>query len=464
MKRRLLLVPMLLSLAGCAVGPNYRRPATPSIPQFRGESSPTAQSIADTKWPELFQDDALRELVNTSLVQNYDVRIAAERILQARAQLGITQSQLFHTVSASGQFDAVRGSRIGGSRFVPPSISLDSSYTQAGFSLGWELDVWGRLRRLTEAARAQYLATEEARRGVITTLVGDVTTAYFDLRELDLELEIARKTLDIAANSLRLTTIRRDRGVATGLDVRQAEQFLYTATSTIAAVERQIDQTENALSLLLGRSPGDIARGKTLEQIIAPAQVPPGLPSSLLERRPDIRQAERILVAANAEIGAAKAQYFPQISLTGFLGGQSRALSNLFIGNARSWNFAPGAVLPIFTAGRLRANVRLTEAQEREAALNYERTIQGAFREVSDSLVGYGKTGEQRTQQELLVAALRETDRLSTLRYRGGLDSYLQVLDAERNLFTGELRLAQLRRDELLSVVQLYRALGGGWQ
>jgi multidrug efflux system outer membrane protein len=412
----------------------------------------------------LFQDDALRELVNTSLAQNYDVRIAAERILQARAQLGITQSQLFPTINGSGQFDAVRGSRIGGNRFVPPSISLDSSYTQAGFSLSWELDVWGRLRRLTEAARAQYLATEEARRGVITTLVGDVTTAYFDLRELDLELEIARKTLDIAANSLRLTTIRRDRGVATGLDVRQAEQFLYTATATIAAVERQIAQTENALSLLLGRSPGDIARGKTLEQIIAPAQVPPGLPSSLLERRPDIRQAERNLVAFNAEIGAAKAQYFPQISLTGFLGGQSRALSNLFTGNGRSWNFAPAAVLPIFNAGRLRANVRFTEAQEREAALNYERTIQGAFREVSDSLVGYGKTGEQRTQQELLVAALRETDRLSTLRYRGGLDSYLQVLDAERNLFTGELRLAQLRRDELLSVVQLYRALGGGWQ
>jgi multidrug efflux system outer membrane protein len=291
-----------------------------------------------------------------------------------------------------------------------------------------------------------------------------VTTAYFQLRELDLELDIAVKTRTSAENSLRLTIVRRNRGVATGLDVHQAEQFLYNTTGQIAAAERSIAQTENAINLLLGRSPGAIERGKALNDFTLPAQVPPGLPSSLLERRPDIRGAEQSLIAANAQIGAAKAQYFPQITLTGFLGGQSRALTDLFTGPGRSWNFAPAATLPIFNAGRLRSNVRLTEALERESLLSYQRAIQSSFREVSDALIGYQKTGEQRAQQELQVAALSETRRLSTIRYRGGLDSFLQVLDAERNLFAGQLFLAQLRREELLAIVQLYRALGGGWQ
>jgi multidrug efflux system outer membrane protein len=282
------------------------------------------------------------------------------------------------------------------------------------------------------------------------------------LRELDLELEIARKTRTVAEDGLRLTRLRRDQGVATGLDVRQAEQFLYTATAEIASIERAIAQTENALSVLLGNNPGDIPRGEGLEDFVAPP-VPPGMPSSLLERRPDIRGAEAILIAANARIGAARAQYFPRISLTGFLGGQSRALSDLFTGPARFWSFAPSATVPIFNAGRIRSNVRFTEAQQREALLRYEQTIQNAFREVSDALIGYRKTVEQREQQELLVEALRETQRLSTLRYRGGLDSYLQVLDADRNLFQGDLTLARLRQQELETIVQLYRALGGGW-
>jgi len=263
---------------------------------------------------------------------------------------------------------------------------------------------------------------------------------------------------------LRLTTVRRNNGAATGLDVHQAEQFLYTATAQIAATERAIAQTENAINLLLGKSPADVTRGKALNDFAVPAQVPPGLPSALLERRPDIRAAEQNLIAANAEIGAAKAQYFPQITLTGLLGAQSRALSDLFTGPARSWNFAPAATVPIFNAGRLRNNVRLTEAFKEESVLSYQKAIQTSFREVADSLAAYQKTGEQRRQQELLVTALRETERLSTLRYRGGLDSYLQVLDADRNLFQGQLALAQLKREELLSVVQLYRSLGGGWQ
>jgi NodT family efflux transporter outer membrane factor (OMF) lipoprotein len=462
---RFVLAPALLILAGCAVGPNYKRPQTDVPSQFRGaEEGETNRSIADTKWFDLFQDDVLKQLVQTALDRNYDIRIAAERVLETRAQLGITKSNQYPTFAATAQFTAAINSREGAQRFIPPGVNIDSSYTQAGFTVGWELDIWGRLRRLTESARAQYLASEEARRGVTTTLVADVSSRYFQLRELDLELEIARKTREIAENGLRLTTLRRNRGAATGLDVHQAEQLLYTATAQIANIERTVGQTENAINLLLGKDPGDVPRGKTLEEFIAPAEVPPGLPSALLERRPDIRQAEMNLVAANAEIGAAKAQFFPQISLTGFQGGQSRALVDLFTMPARFWNFAPSATLPIFNAGRLRSNLHLTEAQEREALISYQKAIETAFREVSDALIGHRKTSEQRAQQELLVKALVETNRLSTLRYRGGLDSYLQVLDAERNLFQGELALAQLRSEELLAVVQLYRALGGGWQ
>ncbi len=452
--------------AGCAVGPNYKRPAVSTPPQFRGAApgTETQPSVAETKWANLFQDETLNGLIRAGLTENFDVRIAAERVLQARAALGISESQLFPTVGATAGFSTVRNSRIGAQRFVPAGVSLDSSYTQAGFQLGWELDVWGRIRRLNESARAQYLASEEGRHGVITTLVSDIATTYFALRELDLELEIGVKTKADAQKGLEIASARHDRGAATGLDVHQAEQFLYTATSQIASIERQIGQTENAMSLLLGRSPGEVPRGKALEAFATPPQIPAGLPSELLARRPDIRQAEQNLIAANAQIGAAKAQYFPQITLTTFLGGQSRALTNLLTGNGRSWNFAPAATVPIFNAGRLRANVRLTEAQEREALLNYDKSIQSAFREVSDALIGYRKISDQWNEQQKLVRALQESDRLSTLRYQGGLDSFLQVLDARRNLFTGELLLAQLRREELLSIVRLYRALGGGWQ
>lgn len=452
------------ALSSCAVGPNYKRPAIAAPDQFRGADAPASPlSLADTKWFDLFQDDTLKQHVSTALERNFDVRIAAERVLQARAQLVGARADLFPSIDANGSFTANRGSSAGSIIFVPRGTNLDVSYTRAGFTLSWELDVWGRLRRLNEAARAQFLASEEARNGVITTLVSDVTATYFALRELDLELEIAKKTRTLAEDGIRLTNLRHDQGAATGLDVRQAEQFLYTATSQIASIERDIAQTENALSLLLGGAPGDIARGRPLVDFKAPPQVPPGLPSSLLERRPDIRQAERTLIAANAYIGAAKAQYFPRISLTSLLGGESRALTDLFTGPARSWNFVSGATAPIFNAGRIRSRVQLSEAQQREAAITYDKTIQNAFREVSDGLIGYRKTVEQRAQQELLVNAVRETERLSNLRYKGGLDSYLQVLDAERNLFREELALAKLRRQELVSVVQLYRALGGGW-
>ncbi len=467
--RAAFLLPLAALLTGCAVGPNYKRPTSEVPPQYRNApnpaQAPSTESLTDTKWFDLFHDDTLTGLVNTALQQNFDLRIAAERVLETRAQYGIQRSALFPELDATAQWSPNRTSTIGNIFFpLPPSTNTALSYTQAGFSLSWELDLWGRLRRLNEAARAQYLSSEEARRGVVTTLIGDVSTTYFNLRELDLELEISQRTRDAGQRGLNLTTLRKQRGVATGLDVRQAEQLLYTATAQIAATERSIGQTEDALSLLLGKSPGDIPRGQTLNEIATPPQVPAGLPSSLLERRPDIRQAEQTLIAANAEIGAAKAQYFPQISLTGFLGGQSQALTSLFTGPGRQWVFAPAATLPIFTAGRIRASVHLTEAQKREALLAYQKSIQNGFKEVSDALVGYRKTVEQREQERLLVNALDDTVRLATLRYKGGLDSYLQVLDAQRNLFQGQLTLAQLRRDELLSVVELYRALGGGWR
>lgn len=455
---------LLVVLAGCTVGPNYHRPEVPAPPQFRGADTATSESLADSKWFDIFQDEVLKQFVTTALEQNHDVRIAADRVIEAQSQWKLQRSQLFPVVNGSASFDANKVSKIGASR-LPPGFNFDSSYTQAGLGVSWQIDLFGRLRRLNEAARAQFLASEEARRGVVTTLIADVITQYIALRELDSELEIAHKTRDIAENGLRLTTLRKTRGAATGLDVHQAEQLLYTATSQIAAIEREIAQAENALNLLLGNNPGEIQRGKSLTDLKPPPQVPAGLPSALLDRRPDVRQAEETLVAANANIGAAKALAFPQISLTSFLGYQSRALSNLFTLPARSWSFVPASLTqPIFTAGAIRNGIRLTEAQQHEALENYSRTIQTAFREVSDALIGYRQNAEQRAQQELLVNALRDTQRLSILRYQGGLDSYLQVLDAERNLFQGQLLLAQLEREERLSIVQLYRALGGGWQ
>jgi multidrug efflux system outer membrane protein len=316
---------------------------------------------------------------------------------------------------------------------------------------------------LTEAARANYLASEEGRRAVQVSLVSDVMDSYFQLLEQDSELDISRKTVTTAQESLRIVQLRHDRGAASALDVRQADQLLYTATARIAAAQRSITQTENLLSLLQGSVPDAQPRGRKLEDIPEPAAAPPGLPSSLLERRPDIRVAEENLVAANAQIGAARALYFPQISLTAFAGGQSRYLLDIATGPARVYTVAPSAIQSIFHAGQIRNQVRFTEAQEREMLITYQRSIYTALREVADALVAFDRLREERSQQEQLVSTLEDTVRLSDLRYRGGLDSYLQVLDAQRNLFSGQLALAQLRLQERVSFVQIYRALGGGW-
>jgi multidrug efflux system outer membrane protein len=454
-------------LCGCAVGPNYQRPQVPVPDAFRNAPAPGGDpvaSIADTKWQSLFPDDTLNQMVAKALANNFDLRIAAERVQEARSQLGITRANQYPFLDAQATFTGNRGSLIGSNTFpLPPGTKLNAAYTTLGAALSWEVDLWGRLRRLTEAARANYLAGEEGRRAVQVSLISDVIESYFQLLEQDSELETSRKTEATARDSLRIVQLRHDRGAASELDVRQADQLLYTATARIAAAERAIAQTEDLLSLLEGDAPSAQSRGRKLEDIPVPAHAAPGLPSALLERRPDIRQAEQTLIAANAQIGAARALYYPQISLSAFAGGQSRYLLDIASAPARAYTIAPSALQAIFHAGQIRNQVRLTEAQEREMLISYQRAIYSALREVSDALVGFDRLREERQQQEQLVATLEDTVRLSDLRYRGGLDSYLQVLDAQRNLFSGQLSLSQLRLQERVAVVQIYRALGGGW-
>jgi len=456
-------------LSGCTVGPNYHRPTIQTPTAFRSPTpTPTSDpaSLADLKWWEIFKDERLQELERTALAQNYDLRDAAARVEAARANLGITRSNQFPNLDASADISTTRFSRDGSSP-LPLSFVPSQNRTFGGATLNllsFELDIFGRLRRATEAARANLLGAEENRKAVMITLVSDVAGAYFSLRELDQQLEISRNTLTTRQESLELIKNRQAGGVATLLDLRQGEQLVYTAAETIPTLQEQIEQTENLLSLLLANNPGGIVRGRSLTEQEMPPDVPAGLPSALLERRPDIRAAEQALIAANAEIGVAKAAYFPQISLTGFLGGQGNQLTSLFSGPSAVWNFTPQVTQPIFTAGRLKSNVRLQEAFRDSALVQYEKAIQTAFTEVSNALIAHQRVRESRIQQELLVAALQDRTRLAYVRYRGGVDTLLNALDADRDLFQAELTLSQIRLSELDSVVQLYKALGGGWQ
>jgi multidrug efflux system outer membrane protein len=330
--------------------------------------------------------------------------------------------------------------------------------------LSFEVDIWGRLRRATESARANLLNAEENRKAVVTTLVSDVASDYFNLLQLDYELEISRDTLETRRDSLRLVQERQSGGVATLLDFRQAEQLVSSAAQTIPTLQQQVEQTENQINLLLGKNPDVVLRGRKFTEQEMPPAIPAGMPSALLERRPDIRAAEQALIAANANIGVAKAAYFPQISLSGFLGGQSTQLASLFSGPHSAWSFVPQVTQPIFTAGRLKNGVRLAEAERNSALAQYQKTIQTSFMEVSDALIAHQRTRESRQEQEKLVTALEDRKRLAYIRYRGGVDTQLNALDADRDLFQAQLALAQIRLSELLSVVQLYKALGGGWQ
>jgi multidrug efflux system outer membrane protein len=462
--RRLIALSLITLLAsGCAVGPNYKRPSVDVPGTYRGAvpqeaQQPATESLGDQKWWELFQDQQLQDLIHTALRQNYDVRIAATRILEARAQVGITRADGLPTINAGVQSFDQRNAR---QKFFP---AFDTSAHQVDLSLAWDLDFWGKYRRANESARASLLATEWAREAVISTLVSDVASAYFQLRELDLQLEISRRTLVSRQDSLRLTQMLANGGATSMLDVRQAEQLVFTAAETIPDLERRIEQQENFISTLLGNNPGPISRGAKLTDQPHSPDIPPGLPSSLLERRPDIRQAEAQLIAANAQIGVAKAAYFPQISLTASGGFQSSALTNLFTGPAGLWSFGGSLVQPIFAGGRIRSGVRLSEARQQEALLTYEQTIQQAFRGVSDALVEYRKDREFREQQQQLALSAQDAAQLSEMRYRGGATSYLEVLTNETNYFDAELGLAQAQLNELLGLVSIYRNLGGGWQ
>jgi outer membrane protein, multidrug efflux system len=486
--KKLATILVLISLGtGCTVGPNYKRPSVDVPGGFRGAapsadgapsgakagekkseeqpaqsaaqpSQPAASSIGDEKWWEVFQDPQLQELIRTALKNNYDVNIAAARILKAQAQLGITRADQLPTIGVGAQainFQAPQN------KFTP-DVQSDVNAVGAGFN--WQLDFWGKYRRATEAARANLVAARWAREYVITTLVSDVAASYFQLRALDLQLEISRRTLAARKESLKLTQTLVSGGATNMLDQRQAEQLVAAAAENIPDLERRIQQQENYLSTLLGSNPGPIARGLPLIEQPHPPEVPAGLPSSLLERRPDIREAEQQLVSANAQIGVAKAAYYPNISLTANAGYASSALTSLFTGPAGWWAFGGSLMQPIFTGGRIKSGVRYTEAQKQEMLLTYQKTIQEAFRGVSDSLVAFQKDREFREFHEQLTAAAQDSARLSEVRYSGGRASYLEVLTNETNHFNAELGLAQARLNELLALVDLYRNLGGGWQ
>lgn len=462
------MVATAIALTGCTVGPNYHRPQVPVPTSFRApEPLPESEaaSLADLKWFDVFRDRQLQELIKAALASNYDLRDAVARVDEARANLGITRSNQIPQLSGSASMNYTRISR--GSFSIPNSIPInqDINYGSAGLNLlSFQLDLWGQLRRATEAGRANLLNADWNRKTVITTVVSQVAADYFELLELDSELEISQRTLDTRRESLRLTQERQARGIATLLDVRQAEQLVDSAAESIPQLKQQIGQTEDQISLLLGKNPGSVERGGQLNEESFAPEVPAGLPSALLERRPDIRAAEQALIAANANIGVAKAAYFPQISLTGSIGGQSSTLANLFSGPNGVWSFVPQLTQPIFTAGRLKNNVRLAEAQREDAQIAYEKAIQTAFQQVSDALIAHQRTRESRVEQQKLVIALEDRKRLAYRRYQGGVDTQLNALDADRDLLSAELTLDQLEYSELVSVVQLYQSLGGGWQ
>jgi multidrug efflux system outer membrane protein len=459
-----LLTAALLSgvLSGCAVGPNYRRPTVQTPNSFRDladnpQLQAQAVSYADLPWWQVFQDPKLQELIRTALKQNYDLQLATERISAARAQLTVTRSSQFPQVSGNGSFNGGKENTFQ-SKFNFLTLAADAAF---------QLDFFGKLRRATEAARADLLATEDARQVVVLTLVSDVASDYFTLLQLDLQLAITRDTVKTQTDSVKLTQLRLEHGVATKLDVLQAQQVLDTANTQIPDLERQIAQEEDALSILLGYYPQDIARGIPLVEQTLPPEVPAGVPSSIIERRPDIREAEQILIAANANIGVAKAQFFPQISLTGGGGGsfgRSSAFSSLMTTQLGIWSYGAQVSQPIFTGGALKGNLHLAESEHKQALIAYQQAIQQAFGDVSDALIGYEKLHQVRMRQQDSVADLQETVRISTLRYKGGTTTYLEVLDGQRSLYGAELTLAAARGDEYRSVIQLYKALGGGWQ
>jgi outer membrane protein, multidrug efflux system len=451
---------LALVLGACTVGPDYQRPAVVTPASFRGQTDPVMpESLGDLTWWRIFEDETLQQLIRIALAENYDLSVAVARILDARAQVVITRSFQFPEVNHFGSaiYSRVEGERV----TLQPHEVFEP---EAGFSLSWEIDFWGRLRRATQAARADLLASQEARWFVTSTLVTDVASSYFLLRALDQELEVSQRTLAARQDSLQLVTLRERGGVAGLIDVRQAEILVSQAAETVIDTQRLIEQTENAIGVLLGRNPDAVPRGRPLLQQITLPALPPGLPSSLFERRPDVRLAEARLAAATARIGVAKADFFPRVFLTGAASGGAFLIDGRWVGPQGLFSIGPQITLPIFNMGRTQAGVDSAEARVLEALAQYKQTVQQTFREVSDALVEHRKRREFRVQQEALVTSAADTSRLANIRYRGGVTSYLEVLDSERQLFDAELGLVRSNRDELLAVVRLYRALGGGWQ
>ena len=460
MRRSALLPVAALLLGACTVGPDYHRPEYPVPPAFRGQVGDVpGPSVGDLPWWRIFEDETLQQLIRSALAENYDLRIAAARIMEARAQVTITRSFQFPELNGSGS--AVYQHIVG----TPDVLQFREQFVPiAGFDLAFEIDFWGRWRRASEAARADLLASEDARRFVTSSLVSDLAAAYFQLRSLDAELEVSQRTLATRQDALRLVKLREEGSVAALIDVRQSEILVATAAETLPDTERQIEQTENAISVLLGRNPDAVPRGRPLLQQIDLPALPLGVPSALFERRPDVRQAEAQLASATARIGVAKADYFPRVFLTGAAAGGNLLIDGSWIGPQALFSVGPQIRLPIFNTGRTAAGVTSAEARAEAAVAQYKQTIQQAFREVADALVEQRKRREFRLQQEALTRAAEDTSRLANMRYTGGYSSYLEVLDSERQFFDAELGLVRAHRDELLAVVRLYKALGGGWQ
>ena len=455
-----------LLLGGCAVGPDYQQPDIMPPASFHGGDSASNAagdaSFADLKWQEVFKDPQMSAYIKEALEANWDVKIAASRLLEAEAALGVERSRFFPSIFGGGDLYNTRTSENGPTGGAP---NPERSYGDAGVGISsYEVDLWGNIRYANTAARARYLQSQEAQHTVRQTLIAQVAASYLNLLELDYELEIAEDSLETRQDSLILTTAREQGGVAAMQDVVQAEILVYTAQSRMVDIKRDRDLQENALCILLGRNPTTLERGAQFSEQGFDDAVPAGLPSSLVERRPDIRSAEQGLIEANANIGQAKAAFYPQVSLTGSYGYQSLSSSELFKSASRDWQFGPSVTLPIFTGGRLESNLKVTQAQYETALLSYQQTVQNAFKEVSDALVNYQRTREFTDRQELLTKSNREAAELANIRYEGGVTSYLEVLYNEQELFDAELNLAKSELSELLAVVQLYRSLGGGWK
>jgi len=460
MIREIFIFSMALLFAGCAVGPDYQRPDVEVPTQWRFEDK-EARTLIDAGWWEQFHDPVLTGLMATALKENKDVLIAAARIEEYSGYYTATRGEIFPKAGAGASGTRQRSTEEGATPWPAGVANTYPSY-QAYLNASWEIDLWGKLRRGTEAARASLLAKEDAHRAVLLSLTASVVGAYIDLRDYDRQLVIAEETLKTREDSLSIFKLRFDAGVISELELSQVRSEYESARAMIPQIQKSIAQQENALNLLLGRNPGPVARGLTIDHLNLPA-VPAGLPSDLLERRPDIRQAEQDMISANARIGVARAAYFPSISLTGMFGTASADLARLFVGPALAWNASAAVTLPIFTAGRTRGQVEASEAVQKQALLTYQKTIQTAFREVEDSLVDQNLTRVKLDAQFNQMAALRNYRDLAVLRYENGYSSYLEVLDAERNLFNIELTYVQTRGSLFHALINLYKAMGGGW-